>query len=40
MFGGIAGTQTAALAAGGWAPNVTGATEEYDGSTWTNNPKV
>jgi hypothetical protein len=31
MFGGI-GTQTAALAAGGWAPNPTGATEEYNGA--------
>jgi hypothetical protein len=30
------GTQTAALAFGG--PPVTGATEEYDGSTWTANP--
>jgi hypothetical protein len=37
MFGGI-GTQTAALAAGGWAPNPTGATEEYDGTSWANNP--
>jgi hypothetical protein len=36
-----AGTQTAALAFGGTPPaTVTGATEEYDGSTWTSNPKV
>jgi hypothetical protein len=34
---GAAGTQTAAVAFGG-TPPVTGATEEYDGSTWTNNP--
>jgi hypothetical protein len=34
-----AGTQTAALAAGGEDPgDVTGATEEYNGSTWTSNP--
>jgi hypothetical protein len=34
------GTQTAALAFGGYVgpPGATGATEEYDGSTWTNNP--
>jgi hypothetical protein len=32
-----AGTQTAALAFGGNLPSVTGATEEYDGSTWTTN---
>jgi hypothetical protein len=31
------GTQTAALAFGGWLPT-TGATEEYDGSTWTTSP--
>jgi hypothetical protein len=31
------GTQTAALAFGGGPPS-TGATEEYDGSTWTSNP--
>jgi hypothetical protein len=31
-----AGTQTAALAFGGFIPPpVTGATEEYDGATWT-----
>jgi hypothetical protein len=32
------GTQTAGLAFGGVGPAATGATEEYDGSTWTNNP--
>jgi hypothetical protein len=32
-----AGTQTAALAFGG-GPPPTGATEEYDGTTWTSNP--
>jgi hypothetical protein len=32
------GTQTAALAFGGNPPPVTGATEEYDGSTWTTFP--
>jgi hypothetical protein len=31
------GIQTAALGFGGQSP-VTGATEEYDGSTWTSNP--
>jgi hypothetical protein len=30
------GTQTAGLAFGGYLPSVTGATEEYDGSTWTS----
>jgi hypothetical protein len=35
-----AGTQTAALAFGGYTTAVTGATEEYDGTTWTSNPKV
>jgi hypothetical protein len=36
---GGAGTQTAALAFGGDnPPPVTGATEEYDGSTWTTSP--
>jgi hypothetical protein len=30
-----AGTQTAALAFGGYTTAVTGATEEYDGTTWT-----
>jgi hypothetical protein len=34
-----AGTQTAALGFGGLADTAeTGATEEYDGSTWTSNP--
>jgi hypothetical protein len=34
-----AGTQTAALAFGGGLPSpVTGATEEYNGTSWTNNP--
>jgi hypothetical protein len=34
-----AGTQTAALAFGGnTGPPNTGATEEYDGSTWTTSP--
>jgi hypothetical protein len=38
-----AGTQTAGLAFGGTDPpnaNNTGATEEYDGTTWTSNSKV
>jgi hypothetical protein len=30
-----AGTQTAGLAFGGDTPSATGATEEYDGTTWT-----
>jgi hypothetical protein len=30
--------QTAALAFGGQLPPATGATEEYDGSTWTTSP--
>jgi hypothetical protein len=33
-----AGTQTAALAFGGYTTTDTAATEEYDGSTWTSNP--
>jgi hypothetical protein len=33
-----AGTQTAALAFGGLLLPATGATEEYDGTTWTTNP--
>jgi hypothetical protein len=35
-----AGTQTAALAFGGQTPSppFTGATEEYDGTSWTTNP--
>jgi len=33
------GTQTAALAVGGEGPPITGATEEYDGNSWTTvNP--
>jgi hypothetical protein len=32
------GTQTAALAFGGYTTANTGATEEYDGSTWTSSP--
>jgi hypothetical protein len=34
------GTQTAALAFGGLTPGLatTGATEEYNGATWTSNP--
>jgi hypothetical protein len=32
------GTQTAALAFGGYTPPDTAATEEYNGSTWTTNP--
>jgi hypothetical protein len=30
-----AGTQTSALAFGGAIPSPTGATEEYDGTSWT-----
>jgi hypothetical protein len=33
-----AGIQTAALAFGGGTPSVTGATEEYNGATWTSSP--
>jgi hypothetical protein len=33
-----AGTQTLALAFGGEVPGATDATEEYNGSAWTNNP--
>jgi hypothetical protein len=33
-----AGTQTAALAFGGYDTWNTGATEEYNGSTWTTSP--
>jgi hypothetical protein len=32
-----AGTQTAALSFGGEVPPVTSATEEYDGTSWTNS---
>jgi hypothetical protein len=36
-----AGTQTAALAFGGFETQAaTAATEEYDGSTWTSNPSL
>jgi hypothetical protein len=35
---GGAGTQTEALAFGGYDTANTGATEEYDGTNWTNNP--
>jgi hypothetical protein len=35
-----AGTQTAGLAFGGILPPETGATEEYNGTTWTTSPKV
>jgi hypothetical protein len=34
-----AGTQTATLAFGG-SPPITGATEEYDGTSWTINLQV
>jgi hypothetical protein len=33
-----AGTQTAALGFGGQTPPNTGATEEYDGTSWTTSP--
>jgi hypothetical protein len=33
-----AGTQTAALAFGGYTTVNTGATEEYDGTTWATSP--
>jgi hypothetical protein len=33
-----AGTQTAALGFGGSTPSVTGATEQYDGTSWTTSP--
>jgi hypothetical protein len=35
-----AGTQTAGLAFGGGNPSVTGATEEYDGNSWTTSPNL
>jgi len=35
---GTVGTQTAGLVFGGEGPPDLGATEEYDGSTWTSNP--
>jgi hypothetical protein len=31
----VCGTQTSALAFGGFIPAYTGATEEYNGSSWT-----
>ena len=34
------GTQTAAVAYGGKTPPTTGATEEYDGTSWTTNPNA
>jgi hypothetical protein len=37
-YPGSAGTQTAALAFGGFDTAVTGATEEYDGNSWTTSP--
>jgi hypothetical protein len=37
---GGAGTQTAALAFGGLISPITAATEEYDGTSWANSPKV
>jgi hypothetical protein len=36
-LGGV-GTQTAALAFGGATPPGTGATEEYNGTTWATSP--
>jgi hypothetical protein len=33
-----AGTQTTALAFGGFIPPTTGATELWNGTSWTNNP--
>jgi hypothetical protein len=33
-----AGTQTSALAFGGAIPSSTGATEEYDGTSWATSP--
>ena len=36
--GGLAGTQTAAIAAGGFAPGESSATELYNGTSWTSNP--
>ena len=35
---GSCGTQTAALGFGGYGPPTTAATEEYNGTSWTNNP--
>jgi hypothetical protein len=36
----VAGTQTAGLCFGGYAPIYYKATEEYNGSTWTAGPEV
>jgi hypothetical protein len=33
-----AGTQTAGLGFGGGNPTIVGATEEYNGTSWANNP--
>ena len=33
-----AGTQTAGLSFGGYSPGNTGATEKYNGTSWTSNP--
>jgi hypothetical protein len=35
---GVTGTQTAALAFGGYTTAVTAATEEYDGTSWATSP--
>jgi len=35
---GLAGTQTSAIAAGGFAPGPSSATELYNGTSWTSNP--
>jgi hypothetical protein len=35
-----AGIQTAALAFGGFGTAITGATEEYDGTSWATSPEV
>jgi hypothetical protein len=38
---GGAGIQTAALAFGGFTPpTITGATESYNGTSWTSNPAI
>jgi hypothetical protein len=36
LAGSINGTQTAALGFGGNTPPYTGATEQYDGTSWAN----
>jgi hypothetical protein len=38
QFLGGCGTQTSALAFGGYDTTATGATEEYNGATWASNP--